>query len=353
MLTLLFFFRAVAGGGGVLYLIRGNHHPFSLEDLTISYPLKPNTISITTVGVIAFLAPALIIALLSLFLIPASSISKGIRKSAIWRRKLWEWNTGWLGLGLSLAGTLFVTSALKDIVGKPRPNLLARCDPDTSKIVANTVSGVGKVLSGSPVLVDIGICQNNDQRTLLDGFASFPSGHSSFSWAGLFYLTLWLCAKFAIAIPSIQRSRDPVQSQPASERHRYEVPVRNKSAAPPLYLLALCLSPTGAAIYVCATRWSDNQHHGFDIISGALIGALFAWFGFRWYHLPIRGGGGWSWGPRAWDRAFYVSPGTSGYASSIDHGGVVSDGRDSNARTDSYLDMELGPFQEHRATGQT
>ena len=46
------------------------------------------------------------------------------------------------------------------------------------------------------------------------------------------------------------------------------------------------------------------MHHGFDIISGAILGIASAWLGFRWYHLPISRGGGWAWAPRTYDRAF-------------------------------------------------
>jgi len=43
--------------------------------------------------------------------------------------RLWEMNCGILGLGLSVAGTICVTGALKNATGKPRPDIIARYVP--------------------------------------------------------------------------------------------------------------------------------------------------------------------------------------------------------------------------------
>lgn len=336
----------LAAAGGIFYKLRGYRHAFAIEDIGVSYPLRPDTVSITVVGIIAFLIPAIIIALITLLLIPGKTVSKGTPKSDVWRRKLWEWNTGWLGLGVSLAGAFLVTSALKDLAGRPRPNFLARCDPDTSNLAAHSISGLGLVIDEALVIVDVGICRNPDQKVIQDGFESFPSGHSSFSWAGLLYFTLWLCAKFSIGIPFLSphynitgpRSRDDSFRPSPYRRNENTVAPRDRAAAPPLYLLVLAFVPIGAATYVSVSRWTDYQHHAFDIIAGALIGGLFAWLGFRWYHLPVRRGAGWSWGPRSRDRAFYVSPGRHGFAGGE---GWESEGSGRNP----YMDLELGPIQ--------
>ena len=90
-------------------------------------------------------------------------------------------------------------------------------------------------------------------------------------------------------------------------------PLRNQAASPPAYLLVLVFVPICAAIYISSTRFSDFRHFGFDILFGSLVGALFAWFGFRWTHLPVRQGAGWSWGARTRDRAFGIGMGVMGY----------------------------------------
>lgn len=137
------------------------------------------------------------------------------------------------------------------------------------------------------------------------------------------YLTLFLCSKFAIAIPFLApRAFSKSAFSGASGfdgngsqdcRSNDSPPPRNQAAAPPTILLILAFVPIGTALYISATRWEDCRHHGFDIIFGSLIGFVFAWFGFRWYHLPIRQGAGWSWGARSRERAFYVGVGIPSY----------------------------------------
>jgi len=178
-----------------------------------------------------------------------------------------------------------------------------------------------------------------------DGFRSFPSGHSSFSAAGLIYLSLFLASKLAITIPFLspsQYSTDPsrLAAFPSRAERKYVsmhsptkseilerdqgvqpsghneaiIGARNQAAAPPLYLLALAVIPFFASIYISSTRFSDFRHHGFDILFGYSIGTVCAIFAFRFYHLPISQGAGWSWGPRSRDRSFWAGVGVGSYS---------------------------------------
>lgn len=273
-----------------------------------------------------------------------------------------------MGLALAVASAFLITDGMKALFGKPRPDLLSRCNPDLANIQKYAVGGYGDAITEGILLVSWHICRQTDMSKLNDGFYSFPSGHSSsepshqfhsiihtnlyasVSWAGLTYLTLFLCSKFAIAIPflaprafspdngaatflgrrahrraeysSHSQSKDialsnlggPPQS-PQSQSHSPSttVQLRNQAAAPPTYLLVIAFVPIGAAIYISSTRYSDFRHHGFDIIFGSLMGFALAWFSFRWYHLPIRQGAGWSWGARSRDRAFAIPVGVHGY----------------------------------------
>lgn len=117
--------------------------------------------------------------------VPGPTASRGTPKALIWRRKLWEWNIGWMGLALSLATAFMITQGMKLMFGKPRPDLLSRCQPNLDRIGEFLVNPVVKnVLPQNPnwVLVTSGICTNPDTSRggeLMDGFKSFPSGHSS------------------------------------------------------------------------------------------------------------------------------------------------------------------------------
>lgn len=305
--------------------------------------------TVTVLAIVALLVPAVITLIISFVFIPGPTASSTTPKSLVWRRKIWEWNTAWMGLALSCASTFAITEGLKDLAGKPRPYAINKCNPDLSAIDLYRVGGLGTSFDrtgATPILVSSGICQVNDPSVLREIFASWPSGHSSFSWAGLLYLSLYLCSKFAVGIPYLKptsykhsdentydydtyirsphddhTSSHPQSASSSSTTHENAAqpqftspPPRNSSAAPPIYLLLLSVYlPIGTAIFVCVSRWFDFHHHGIDILSGAFIGAFTAYFSFRYYHMPIRRGSGWSWGARSRGRAFWVGVGRDGY----------------------------------------
>jgi diacylglycerol diphosphate phosphatase/phosphatidate phosphatase len=66
-------------------------------------------------------------------------------------------------------------------VGRPRPDFFSRCQlpPD---LTSNPVHG----------LTSWKVCTQTEH--LQEGFRSFPSGHSSFGWSGMWYLELYLMA---------------------------------------------------------------------------------------------------------------------------------------------------------------
>ncbi|CAG8228027.1 unnamed protein product [Penicillium nalgiovense] len=282
-----------------------NHHPFSLTDPNISYPLTKETVSNKTLILVSLFAPAVIVLLLSWLLVPATATSRSNSGSPkppaaqYIRRKFWEWNVGWMGLALALASAWTATQGLKTLIGKPRPDLLARCDPDVARVAEFTVGGLGESVRDAATLVSWEICRVKSDSLRIDGFASFPSGHSSFSFAGLIYLTLWLCSKFSVAFPYLPRY--PVEGQSHTDDNSS---VRKRGAAPPVYLMLIAFVPTATACFISASRWFNYRHHGFDILFGAAIGIFFAYIGFHMYHLPIRRGAGWAWGARSQRRAF-------------------------------------------------
>ena len=150
------------------------------------------------------------------------------------------------------------------------------------------------------------------------------------AFAGLTYLSLFLAAKFSVTIPALPLAertalqkgrRDPsapdrptVPSQNTEAvGERVETQPRSQSAAPPIYLLVIVLIPVGAAIYISSTRFADYHHHGFDVLTSSILGLVCAWVAFRWYHMPIRRGAGWAWGPRSESRAFGIRIGVGNY----------------------------------------
>jgi membrane-associated phospholipid phosphatase len=169
---------AIAGGWEYVEPFR---RPFSLVDLSISYPYQTSEMIPTwLLVVVSLIAPAAIVMIVCLVWVPGPTAERGTPKSLIWRRKLWEWNTGWMGLALSLATAFLITQGMKNLFGKPRPDLLSRCQPDFSRLADFAIRSPGReVVDPAWVLVTSGICTNTDQDILKDGFKSFPSGHSS------------------------------------------------------------------------------------------------------------------------------------------------------------------------------
>lgn len=296
-----------------------NKRPFSLHNPDISLPYKcHDTVSLGAAAAVSLVVPAILMlcfALASLVALKASDKKSPQRHPR--RHEMWKFHAGLLGLLLSAVLAFVLTNGTKNLLGKPRPNLLGRCQPDVAN-VANFV--VSNATDAGGQLVTAAICTNTDKSVVDEGFRSFPSGHSSAVASGLVYLSLWLAARLGVGSPflmggtagEVDKSERGTQTydldQPYGDSvHGGSDDVENglanskggQDAAAPLYLLAISLMPLGAAIYICATRWYDFQHHGLDIMSGFIIGAVSSILGFRYYYQPVRVGAGFSWEPRA------------------------------------------------------
>ena len=149
-----------------------------------------------------------------------------------------------LGLLISLSLNGVITDILKVWIARPRPDFLERCGPKP----------------GTPMhtLVDISVCTGPlGESVLIDGLRSTPSGHSSISFSGLLYLTLWLLGQFKLLQPR------------SSSRYIYN------------YLVVF--SPLLLATYVALSRTQDYRHHFADIILGSFLGITFAWWSYHHY----------------------------------------------------------------------
>lgn len=142
-----------------------------------------------------------------------------------------------LGLVISILTTTFITDVLKDAIGRPRPDLIQRCNPAPN----TTKDG----------LVTVAVCTESNHHLLHDGWRSFPSGHSSFAFAGLGWLALFF----------------------ASQTHC----LRPQTS---LLVALLCLAPLLGAALIAISRLEDYRHDVFDVTVGSLLG--FAVAGFNW-----------------------------------------------------------------------
>lgn len=366
--------------------VEPNKRPFSLTDPNISFPFTESEacpswlLVVLNAGV-----PVIGIFVVSLIFVPGATVPRDTPKSLVWKRKLWELHTGLLGLALSLVVAWFFTQGTKNWFGKPRPDLLARCEPDIENAARYAIGGfVGEAATGR--LYSANICQQTDKHKLDDGFRSYPSGHSSSAAAGLVYLSLFLASKFAVNIPfvpsgdsvtnSLTRAAFPSRMQrtddsfntsgdreaqwndrsptpsPTTGKTAYNQgkqnshiqAIRRQAAAPPVYLLCITFAPFCASIWIAASRWYDFRHHGFDILFGYLMGVATAYFAFRLYHMPMRDGAGWAWGPRSEARAFWAGVGRLGYAGERRNIGDMATKRDDGVST-------AGPAHDYHPSG--
>ncbi|KAK9474783.1 phosphatidic acid phosphatase type 2/haloperoxidase [Dipodascopsis tothii] len=249
---------------GVIGLLEPHYSAFSLEDKSLQYPLLEQTVTSGTLAAVALIAPAAIMAAWTLLL------DKYLYPNVPAQRRLWELNCALLGLGLSIMLTLLITSSIKNIVGRPRPDAIARCMPRAGAtdppFMLSTVADV---------------CTNPDKAVVMEGWRSFPSGHSSTAFAGLAYLAFFLGGRVRVL------------------DNRGEV-----------WKAALTLAPLLLAVVIACTRIMDKWHHGTDVLAGSLLGLATAWVAYRQYYPSLADvdKAGRAWDLRSWGsvRADYV-----------------------------------------------
>lgn len=104
---------------------------FSLNDITIQYPYAfKERIPIAEALAISFGFPLVVIAIYTLVVDGVFSHRKVAgRAPYTFKERLWELNCGILGLLLAQGAAFCITGTLKNLIGRPRPDLLSRCLP--------------------------------------------------------------------------------------------------------------------------------------------------------------------------------------------------------------------------------
>lgn len=198
----------------------------SLDDRAIQYPhAETERVPVPMLLAYTIGLPSIIIMLYTLLIAHKNSSSA----------RLHQLHVGLLGLAISLMLTTFITDVIKNGVGRPRPDLIARCKPK----------------EGTPEhgLVSWEVCTETDHHTLHDGFRSFPSGHSSFSWSGLGYLSLFLLGQLRALRPGSDMTRFVVAAVPAV-----------------------------GALLITVSRTEDYRHDVYDVSTGSLIGMTVTYY---------------------------------------------------------------------------
>ena len=211
-------------------LITPFHRFFTLSDPAIQYPFAdPERVTAFQNIIYAGLAPLIFFILWSLLARP------GFHKAHVTI----------LGFIISITLTSFITDLIKNAVGRPRPDLISRCQP-----------ALGTSATG---ILTIDVCAAEHGHVLQDGWRSFPSGHSSFSFSGLGYLSMWLCGQMHVLRPRTDFAR-----------------------------LLIALGPLVGALLIALSRMADYRHDVYDVTAGSLLGFTVAWFSYRRYFRRLR-----------------------------------------------------------------
>ncbi|KAL5058771.1 hypothetical protein RYX36_030375 [Vicia faba] len=232
-----------------LYMIHPFYRFVGKEMMTdLKYPLKSNTVPVWAVPMLAIVLPVVI------FLVVYFR-----------RRDIYDLHHAVLGLLFSILVTAVITDAIKDAVGRPRPDFFWRCFPDGKDVYDKW----GDV-----------IC-HGDKKVIKEGHKSFPSGHTSWSFAGLGFLSLYLSGKLK-----------------AFDRKGH------------VAKLCIIFLPLLAASLVAVSRVDDYWHHWQDVFAGGLIGLVVATFCYLQFFPPPYHHEGW--GPYAYFKMLEESRGVAG-----------------------------------------
>ncbi|KAK9116217.1 hypothetical protein Sjap_015164 [Stephania japonica] len=226
------------GGTELILFIVDPFHSFVGKDMmtNLKYPKKNITIRFWVVPLFAVLFP--IVVFLAFY---------------VRRRNVYDLHQSILGLLLSVLITGAMTDGFKDAVGEPRPDFFWRCFPDGNDVY----NRFGDV-----------ICHGK-KSDLKDGYKSFPSGHTSWSFAGLGFLSLYLAGK----IKPFDRKGNVIK-------------------------LCITVLPLIVASLVGISVVDDHYHHWRDVFGGAIIGLLVMTFCYLQFFPPPYHTNGW--GPWAY-----------------------------------------------------
>lgn len=179
------------------------------------FPLKSNTIPFYAVPLVAVLIPLVIFIVYFLYTKDITDLHHAL-----------------LGLLFAILITAVLTDSIKDAVGRPRPDFYWRCFPQGNPTYNNVTGEVQ--------------CYG-EHSVIKEGHKSFPSGHTSWSFAGLGFLSLYLAGKLQLF-----NRRGHVGK------------------------LAIVIAPLLVAMLVGLSRVDDYWHHWSDVFGGAIIGLTMA-----------------------------------------------------------------------------
>ena len=153
-----------------------------------------------------------------------------------------------------------ITDIIKLVVGRPRPDFVYRCWPD-GQVPEDAFSQETLSCTGNPDVV-------------MEGRKSFPSGHSSFSFASWGFVFLYLSGKILIFSRFFFKLLIDKGKLGTFQCVR---PVATWRLLLPLTFLLIPLT-------IALSRTADYHHHWQDVLAGSLLGFSIVWIVYRQVH---------------------------------------------------------------------
>lgn len=213
---------------------------FKLDDITISHPHKGDTVKMSY--------------LIAFGLISSFAVITGFQ---YFKKDLkYNYHQALMGTLLAMSFTTLISHFVKMFVGRYRPDFISVCDVDFNKVQEQYNSyGISDDISYGPRnLFNTSICKTS-KEDLYEERRSFPSGHSSFAFSTMTYLSLYIAGQIHL--------------------------LDKKTHCWKYFVVSI---PYFIAIFVAVSRVFDYRHHWQDVTIGSLIGLIFSYLTYFYYY---------------------------------------------------------------------
>jgi len=213
---------------------------FKLDDITISHPHKGDTVKMSVLIAICIVAVLIIVTGFQYF--------KG--------NLAYDYHQALMCVLISMAFTTLVAHFIKMFVGRYRPDFISVCNVDFDKVQEqyNSYDISNDISYGPRNLFNTSICKTS-RKELYEERRSFPSGHSSFAFSVMTFLSLYIAGQIHL--------------------------LDKKSHGWKYFVVSL---PMFFAIFVAVSRVFDYRHHWQDVTVGSIIGSVFTWLTYFYYY---------------------------------------------------------------------
>lgn len=227
----------------ILLWIAHNIEPFErqfkLDDVTISHPYKGDTVKMNYL-----VAGGLVISFI--VITGFQYYKKNLR---------YNYHQALIGVSFAIAISTLFSHIIKVFVGRYRPDFISVCKVDFDKVQEhyNTFDVSTGINYGPRNLFDTSICTSSKEE-LFEERKSFPSGHSSFAFSVMSYLSFYIAGQIHL--------------------------MDKKSYVWKYFVVSV---PYMIATMVALSRVFDYRHHWQDVTIGSIIGLFFGIITYYYY----------------------------------------------------------------------